>query len=231
MINDLKVIAFDADDTLWVNQTYFDEAEYRFRELLQKYISIDTVSEQLLKVELANMHLYGFGVKAFTLSMVEAALKMSNYQINPRVIDEIVNLGKTILNKPVELLDGIEDVLQSLSSSYKLIVVTKGDILDQERKLAKSGIEHYFHHVEIMSDKQIRDYEKLVKHLDCQPKELLMIGNSLKSDIIPVLHIGAYAAYIPFHTTWAHERVEDKITNTRLIRIDAIRELLPYVIA
>lgn len=229
-MNHIKIIAFDADDTLWVNQNYFDEAEYRFRELLQEYIPYEDISHELLKIEIENMHLYGFGVKAFALSMVEAALKISDNKIDQKIIGQILDLGKEILNKPVEMLDGVIQVIEQLHGKYKLIVVTKGDILDQERKLRKSGIEHYFHHIEIMSDKQVNDYRKLIKHLDCKPEDILMIGNSLKSDIIPVLDIGGYAAYVPYKSTWAHEKTEDKITSSRLIRIERITEILPYLI-
>lgn len=229
-MNHIKIIAFDADDTLWVNQNYFDEAEYRFREMLQEYIPYEDISHELLKIEIENMHLYGFGVKAFALSMVEAALKISDNKIDQKIIGQILELGKEILNKPVKMLDGVIQVIEQLHGKYKLIVVTKGDILDQERKLRKSGIEHYFHHIEIMSDKQVNDYRKLIKHLDCKPEDILMIGNSLKSDIIPVLDIGGYAAYVPYKSTWAHEKTEDKITSSRLIRIERITEILPYLI-
>lgn len=228
-MNDIRIIAFDADDTLWVNQNYFDDAEYHFRELLQQYIPYENISHELFKMEINNMPLYGFGAKAFTLSMVEAALQISDNKIDQKTIGEIIDMGKQILNKPVEMLEGVETVLKSLYGKYKLIVVTKGDILDQERKLKKSGIEHYFHHIEIMSDKQAEDYLKLMNHLDCMPENMLMIGNSFKSDIIPVLNIGGYAAYVPYKSTWTHEKTDDKITNPKLIRIDRITEILPYL--
>ena len=176
------------------------------------------------------MSTYGFGVKAFTLSMVEAALKISNYTIEPKVIQQIVDLGKEILLKPIELLDGVNEVLKMLSGRYRLVVVTKGDLLDQERKLRASGLEHFFHHIEIMSDKQRNDYRKLFKNLDCKPENFLMIGNSLKSDIVPVLELEAHAAYVPFHSTWAHEKLEDKVIHPNLLRIEKITEILPYLI-
>lgn len=228
-MRDIRIIGFDADDTLWVNQSYFDEAEFRFRELLSDYIPYEKIGEELLKVEIRNMDLLGFGVKAFTLSMVEAALFISDNKISQAALSEIVQLGKNILQKPVELLDGVQDVLSKVSGRYKLVVVTKGDLLDQERKLRKSSLEHYFHHVEIVSDKQSDDYRKLLRQLDCNPENFLMIGNSLKSDIIPVIEIGAYAAYVPFHTTWAHEKTDIKVNSGNLIRIDKITEILPYL--
>lgn len=169
-MNDIRIIGFDADDTLWVNQSYFDEAEFRFRELLSEYIPYESVAEELLKVEIRNMDLLGFGVKAFTLSMVEAALSISENKISQDALFEIVQLGKGIMQKPVELLDGVQDVLSKLSGRYKSVVVTKGDLLDQERKLRRSSLEHYFHHVEIVSDKQSDDYRKLLRQLDCRPE-------------------------------------------------------------
>lgn len=229
-MKNIDTIAFDADDTLWVNQTYFDETEYRFRELLEEHLPYEQISEELLKIEIQNMPIYGFGVKAFTLSMVEAALKISNYTIKPAVIEQILALGKDILSKPIELLDGVDEVMKVLNGRYRLVVVTKGDLLDQERKLHASGLEHYFHHIEIMSDKQQKDYSKLFKNLDCRPENFLMIGNSLKSDIVPVLELEGHAAYVPYHTTWAHERLEDKIIHPNLVRIDKITEILPYLI-
>lgn len=229
-MQDIRIIAFDADDTLWVNQPYFDEAEFRFRELLSGYISYDKIPEELLKVEIQNMPLLGFGVKAFTISMIEAALNISQNKIPHEALVEIIQLGRGILEKPVELLDGVEYVLSKLSDRYKLVVVTKGDLLDQERKLKGSSLEHYFHHVEIVSDKQPDDYRRLLKQLDCRPENFLMVGNSFKSDIIPVIDIGAYAAYVPFHTTWAHETTDKKIITPNLIRIDTITEILPYLI-
>lgn len=228
-MENIHIIGFDADDTLWINQSYFDEAEFRFRELLSEYISYEQIAEELLKVEIQNMNLLGFGVKAFTISMVEAALKISQNKISQSALTEIIQLGKNILEKPVELLDGVEQVLSKLSRNYKLVVVTKGDLLDQERKLKKSSLEHYFHHVEIVSDKQPYNYQKLLQHLDCEPQNFLMVGNSMKSDIIPVIQLGAYAAYVPFHTTWAHETIDKKINSPNLIRIDRITEILPYL--
>ncbi|SHG15204.1 HAD family hydrolase [Dysgonomonas macrotermitis] len=228
-MKDIQIIGFDADDTLWVNQTYFDEAEYKFRELLSDYLPFEQISGELLKIEIQNMPLLGFGVKAFTISMIEAALKISENKISHEALSQIVEIGKGIMQKPVELLDGVEHVLTRLNGRYKLVVVTKGDLLDQERKLKGSALEHFFHHVEIVSDKQKDDYSKLLKQLDCHPDNFLMIGNSMKSDIVPVLDIGAHAAYVPFHSTWAHEATEQKVFNPRLIRIDTIAEILPYL--
>jgi putative hydrolase of the HAD superfamily len=137
-----------------------------------------------------------------------------------------MDLGKQMLNQPIELLDGVEDVLEALKDKYRLVVATKGDLLDQERKLRKSGLASYFHHIEIMSEKDDANYLKLLKHLDIQPSELLMVGNSLKSDILPVLSVGGYGIHVPYHITWAHEQIEESIDNERFKSVEHIKEIL-----
>ncbi len=223
----IKVIGFDADDTLWVNETYFREAEIEFGRLLSDYETPNKIDQELFKMEMDNLPLYGYGVKAFVLSMVQSALELSNYNVSHKTIEKILNIGKDMLNKPVELLDGVEDVLKALSNKYKLILATKGDLLDQERKLEKSGLTDYFHHIEVLSDKQETNYSKLLNHLDILPSEFLMIGNSLKSDVLPLINLKAHAIHVPFHTTWAHELVSDKDTNGKDYKtIHSLRELL-----
>jgi putative hydrolase of the HAD superfamily len=142
--------------------------------------------------------------------MLECALELSNYQVHPKTIEAILNIGKEMLEKPIELIEGVKEVLHFLQGKYKLIVATKGDLLDQERKLENSHLLKYFHHIEVMSDKKEKDYQKLVQHLEIHPSELLMIGNSLKSDVLPLIKIGASAIHVPFHTTWVHEEVSDE---------------------
>jgi len=210
---DIKVIGFDADDTLWVNETYFRDAELEFAKLLGGFETANKVDQELFKMEMKNLPLYGYGVKGFILSMVEMALDLSNYSVSNEIIEEILKIGKEMINKPVELLDGVEETLSTLSKDYRLIVATKGDLLDQERKLKKSGLLDYFHHIEVLSDKKEENYSKLLNHLDINPSEFLMVGNSLKSDILPLVNIKAHAIHIPFHTTWAHERVSERETN------------------
>jgi putative hydrolase of the HAD superfamily len=225
----LKVIAFDADDTLWVNEPYFRQTEERFYELLGGYASQHELERELLKIEIANLSLYGYGIKGFILSMIEAALIVTDNNISTDVIGQIMDLGKQMLNQPIELLDGVEDVLKLLKGKYRLVVATKGDLLDQERKLKKSGLSHYFHHIEIMSEKDDANYLKLIKHLDIRPDELMMVGNSLKSDILPVLNIGGSAVHVPYHITWAHEHIEDSIDNERFKSAEYIREILTFL--
>ncbi|MEO6547433.1 MAG: HAD family hydrolase [Ferruginibacter sp.] len=226
----IKVIAFDADDTLWINEPYFLETETKFCALLEDYLPRHTLAKELFKTEIQNLPLYGYGVKGFMLSMIETALRVSNNTLAIEVLEKAIVFGKELLEKPIEILDGVEDVLKALKGSYRLVVATKGDLLDQERKLKKSGLEHYFHHIEIMSDKQEADYRKLIKHLDIQPEEFLMIGNSLKSDIMPVLAIGGYGIHIPYHTTWAHEQVEHRVEHANFRHVNQIIEILPSLL-
>ncbi|HCL06049.1 MAG TPA: HAD family hydrolase [Chitinophagaceae bacterium] len=228
-MNEIKVIAFDADDTLWVNEPYFRETEDRFCELLEDYLPHHSVARELLQMEIRNINLYGYGVKGFMLSMIEAAMELSNKTIKVDVIEKIIGLGKELLEKPIVLLDEVEDVLQSLQGKYKLVVATKGDLLDQERKLRKSGLEHYFHHIEIMSEKKEADYQKLLKHLDIQPAAFMMLGNSLKSDVLPVLELGGHAVHIPYHTTWAHETIDKDIEHANFRQVESIKEVLSFL--
>lgn len=213
--DNIKVIGFDADDTLWVNETYFRDAEEQFGILLSKYETPNKIDQELFKMEMKNLPVYGYGVKGFVLSMVEMALELSNNSVSNKVINQILEIGKEMINKPVELLDGVEEALQMLSKKYKLILATKGDLLDQERKLEKSGLLDYFHHIEVLSDKKEENYSKLLNHLEIKPSEFLMIGNSLKSDILPLINIKAKAIHVPFHTTWAHEKVDVNENETK----------------
>lgn len=227
----LKVIAFDADDTLWVNEPYFRETEEKFAGLLEAYLPHHTVMQELYKTEIQNIPLYGYGIKGFVLSMIETAMRISNNNVSMGVFEKIIQYGKDQMERPIEMLDGMEDALKLLKKKYRLVVATKGDLLDQERKLKKSGLEHYFHHIEIMSDKQESDFLKLIKHLDIQPDEFLMIGNSLKSDVMPVLAIGGHAVHIPYHTTWAHELVEETIEHINFRQVENIKDILPDLIS
>lgn len=225
----VKVIAFDADDTLWHNESYFQEAERKFCVLLENYLPQHTVARELLHTEIKNISLYGYGIKAFMLSMIGTAIRITDKSIPNEAIEKIIEYGQELLSKPVDLMDGVEDVLQQLKGRYRLVMATKGDLLDQERKLKKSGLENYFHHIEIMSEKKEDDFRKLIRHLDIQPDQFAMIGNSLKSDIVPVLNLGGYGFHIPYHITWAHERVETQIENKKFKVLNSIHELLNHL--
>lgn len=228
--SNIKVIGFDADDTLWVNETYFRNAELEFAKLLAQYETANKIDQELFKKEMQNLPLYGYGVKGFVLSMVEMALELSNYQIEPKTIESILEIGKEMINKPVELLEGVEEVLKVLSKKYRLILATKGDLLDQERKLEKSGLLDYFHHIEVLSDKKEENYSRLLNHLDIKPSEFLMVGNSLKSDILPLVNIKAYAIHVPFHTTWLHEQVSEQETNGKAYKtLNKLTDILPLL--
>lgn len=226
-----KVIAFDADDTLWVNEPYFREAEEKFCSLLEDYLPHHSISQELFKTEMQNLALYGYGVKGFMLSMIETAMRVSNNTVPQSIIEKAIQYGKDLLGKPIEILDGMEEALHLLKKKYRLVVATKGDLLDQERKLKKSGLEHYFHHIEIMSDKQEADYHKLIRHLDINPGEFLIIGNSLKSDIMPVLAIGGHAVHIPYHITWVYEKTEQTIEHINFRRAETIKDILPDLLS
>ncbi|MBX2897259.1 MAG: HAD family hydrolase [Cyclobacteriaceae bacterium] len=228
-MNSLKVIAFDADDTLWHNEAFFQETEKKFFELLENYLPQHTTARELLKTEIDNLPLYGYGIKAFMLSMIETAMRVTNHTIPNEAIERIIGYGKEMLNMPVAVMDGVEEVLTQLKGRYRLVLATKGDLLDQERKLKKSGLEKYFHHIEIMSEKKEADYQKLIKHLDIAAAEFAMVGNSLKSDVMPVLALGAHGFHIPYHVTWAHERVDTVIEDKRLQQLGSIREILNYL--
>ena len=220
-----KTIAFDADDTLWHNEPYFDEAQAKFCELFQDFASKQEILQLILNHQVKNMPLYGFGIKAFTLSMIEAALELTNHQINGAIIEKIIAIGKNLLQKPVELMPNVTEVLEQLKGKHKLVVATKGDLKDQHRKLHDSGLGHYFHHIEVMSDKTDLDYTKMLHRLDCQPENFIMVGNSLKSDVLPVLNIGGMGIHIPYHTTWEYEKIDFEIKHDNFKAITNLTEL------
>lgn len=229
MIKNIQVIAFDADDTLWPNEPHFLETEAAFCNMLEDFLPHHSVSRELLTIEIGNLKHYGYGVKGYILSMIEAAITITDRRIGVETIERILGLGKEMLDKDIELIDGVEDVLKALYGKYRLVMATKGDLLDQERKLIKSGLSKYFHHIEIVSEKQEGEYRKLIKHLDIQPHEFVMIGNSLKSDVLPVLNIGGHGFHVPFHTTWEHEKVEAIIEHENFRQLTDIREVLEYL--
>ena len=225
----MLVIAFDADDTLWVNEPYFRESEEAFASLFEDFLPMHQTQQELFKTEMDNLALYGYGVKGFMLSMVETAVRITGGTLSAEGTSRILEIGKQLLARPNELLDHVETVLQALSGKYRLVVATKGDLLDQERKLRNSGLEKYFHHIEIMSDKQPADYIKLIKHLDIAPEQFMMVGNSLKSDIIPVLEIGGHGVHVPFHTTWAHEIVSNPVVHPQFREVERLTDILEFL--
>jgi putative hydrolase of the HAD superfamily len=226
----IKTIAFDADDTLWVNEPYFQEAENRFCELLSAYLPPEAAYEELFNTEMTNLHLYGYGIKGIILCMIETITRVSNGTAPLHLINQVLEMGQALLQKPIELLPGVEETLNTLHGRYRLVIASKGDLLDQERKLKKSGLQDHFHHIEIMSDKKVPNYQKLLKHLDCSPANFLMLGNSVKSDILPVLALEAFAAHIPFHITWRHELHEENVEHPNLITLNNITDIIPHLV-
>ena len=228
-MDNIKVVAFDADDTLWVNEPLFQNLEKKFCDMLEDFLPHHSVSRELLKFEIKNLPDYGYGIKAFMLSMIETAIDVSGGTLKNEAIEKIIHLGKEMLNAPVEVLDGVEEVLEKVKGKYRLVMATKGDLLDQERKLNKSGLADYFHHIEIVSEKKEEQYTKLVQHLDIEPSQFLMIGNSLKSDILPVLNIGGHGIHVPFHITWELEKVNKEIKHDNFHEVEHIKEVLKFI--
>jgi putative hydrolase of the HAD superfamily len=222
-------IAFDADDTLWDNEIYFRESEREFCKLINEHSPLLTEREImpiLFETEVGNLSIYGFGVKSFVLSSIEAAGKLLNNNVPYSIIKKITEIGREQLMKPVTLLTDVEATLSQLKAEgkYRLVLATKGDLLDQESKIKRSGLAQYFDRTIVMSDKQEEDYRVMMKNLNCKPEKMVMIGNSFKSDILPVVKLGGYGIYIPYHTTWAHE-VVDTIEHPRIIEIERMGEL------
>lgn len=223
----IEIIAFDADDTLWENENFFRDAENEFCEIMSDFDMEENVMTELFQVEVQNLEIYGYGIKAFILSLIETALLISNHQISQYQIGKILQIGKTMLHKEVNILQGVEEVLKKLSQKYRLVMATKGDLLDQERKLKKSDLKKYFHHIEVMSHKKESNYQELINHLDLPAENFMMIGNSLKSDILPVINLGGAAAYIPYHTTWEYEKMDpNEIKSDRFFELKDIRDVL-----
>lgn len=225
-MKDIKVIAFDADDTLWENETFFREAEHKLYLVLAEYGDEKTITDKLLEIEVENIALYGFGVKNFILSAIQTAMTVSNSTVSNQTLKDIMEIGNEILRKPVVLLDDVKEILPAIARDFKVVLATKGDLLDQQRKLQRSGLEDLFEHVEVMSDKKKDNYASLLKQLKVSPSEFLMIGNSLKSDVLPVVELGGKAIHIPFHTTWAHEMVTDKeLEGKEFFKLNSFKEL------
>lgn len=225
----IKVIGFDADDTLWVNEPYYREAEAEFVKLVSEYGVEGDMGRELFNTEISNLELYGYGIKAFMLSLVECSIRVTGGNVSAHSISRIIGIGKGMLSRPIELLDDVKIVLEKLSPHYRLIVATKGDLLDQEGKMKRSGISSYFHHIEVMSDKKEQHYIQLFHHLDIDPCDFLMIGNSMKSDIIPPINLGAWAIHVPYHTTWEHEEVDEDPVSNQFFRVNRIREALNLI--
>ena len=233
MAHDLSplVIGFDADDTLWHNESIFEKTHERYRALLAHYHAAATVDRTLFATEMRNLELYGYGVKGFTLSAIETAIQLTAGKIRADEIQHLIDLGREMLAHPVELLEGVEEMLAALTARHRLLLITKGDLRDQERKLAKSGLAPHFRHVEIVSEKNELTYAEILRRHGIAARHFLMVGNSLKSDILPILALGGAGVHVPYHLTWAAERVEETPpADGRLFRLETLRRL-PEVVA
>ena len=226
-MHSIKTIAFDADDTLWVNEPLFRINEEKFDSLLKNYISDDQITAKLYDTEIRNLKHFGYGIKGFIISMIETAIELTKGEIKGCDLKKIIDWGKEQIEHPVNVLDDVEKVLEALNGKYKLMIITKGDLFDQESKIARSGLADYFDIIEIVSEKDEATYSSLMKKHNLNPSELLMIGNSLKSDILPLVKLGAKAIHIPFHTTWVHEEISTKdLGSTNHITVNKIIDVL-----
>jgi len=222
----IKVIAFDADDTLWDCQSYFEKVENRLYDIIKPYC--ENPAKELFNTESANMEDLGYGSKAFTISIIETALRVGKGNITHSQLTELLKSCKELLQIPATPLPGVEFTLKALQDTDKKIVVfTKGELQDQENKLKRSGLSQYFSYYEITSNKSEKEYRMLCEHLSIAPKELLMVGNSMKSDIIPALSIGSSAVYIPFHVTWQLEKIEEVKEHDKMLKIKSMSDILP----
>ncbi|SOD96673.1 HAD family hydrolase [Spirosoma fluviale] len=223
----MKLIAFDADDTLWVNEPNYVDVKQKLCEMLSHHVDEETLAVRFYDAQIRSLNTFGYGAKSFMLSMIETAIELTNGTITGTEIQQIINVGRKLLDFPIELLDGVAEVLETLSKHFDLMVLTKGDLFDQESKIARSGLGHYFKHVEIVSEKDEQAYLRILQKYNVQPADFLMIGNSLKSDILPVVHIGARAIHIPYATVWAHEQVVDEqLVGKSFTTLNSARELL-----
>ena len=227
----ITTVGLDADDTLWHNETIFRLTHARFVDLLDDHGDAETIEARLAEVERRNLRLYGYGVKGFTLSMIETAMELCDGGAPPEVVREILAAGREMLAHPVETLPGVDETIAELSDRYRLILITKGDLLDQERKLAASGLGERFAAVEIVSEKDRATYDRVFSRHGTGPAEAVMAGNSMKSDVLPAIAAGAFGVHIPYPVTWAHELADAPENEPRYVSLARIAELPDWIAA
>lgn len=225
----LTTIGFDADDTLWENEHFFRLTERHFTELLVDYAEPEHLAARLLEAEKKNLAHYGFGIKGFTLSMIETAIEVTEGKVPGEIIGRIVNAGREMLSHPIETLPHVHETLEALTGTHKLVLITKGDLFDQERKLAQSGLGEFFDAVEIVSDKSSITYARAFSRHGDGPERAMMVGNSLKSDVIPALQAGGWGTYVPHALTWDYERADEPENAERFAKIGTLAELKPLI--
>ncbi|TMD98207.1 MAG: HAD family hydrolase [Chloroflexi bacterium] len=222
----VRVVGFDGDDTLWHSETRFHVTQGEFRDLLKRHVPDADIDARLAEMEMANLSIYGYGVKSFTLSMLETAIELTGARIPASDLEVILGWGKRMLMQPTELLPGVEETLRLLATGHDLVLITKGDLFDQESKLARSGLGDLFLGVEILSEKNTDTYRGVFRRRGIDPAGFVMVGNSLRSDVVPVVAAGGRAVHIPYEVTWEHERVpEDQLPTDGWLRIERIAEL------
>jgi putative hydrolase of the HAD superfamily len=228
----ITTIGFDADDTLWHNELIFEAAHDRYRGLLARWHDAATIDHRLFTTEMANLELYGYGIKAHALSCIETAIELSGGEIRAAEIREIIASAKSMLAHPVELLAGAREAVEQLAGAFQLLLITKGDLRDQERKLAKSALAHHFTHIEIVAEKNVETYARVLRRLQIPARQFLMVGNSLKSDVLPALDLGAFAVLIPYHLLWQGEQATapQPAAADRFFQLPTLREL-PALVA
>ena len=219
-----EIIALDADDTLWHNETLYNDIQDKFRQMLANYAKPETVNQTLYETEMGNLRHFGYGIKSFTLSMLETAVTLADGHLTGQDVQEIINFAKEMVNAPVKLLNYVATAIPQLAQTHQLMLLTKGDLLDQEAKLARSGLADYFTYVEVVSHKTSETYAAILKKYRLQSQQFLMVGNSLKSDVLPVVDVDGTAVYIPYHLTWAHEIVTEHVPQSYL-ELDHIGQL------
>ncbi len=220
------MIAFDADDTLWHTEHLYAEAQKDFLQLLSHYHPPEWVAARLYETEVKNLEHFGYGIKSYVLSMIETAIELSEGRVTGKDVQALLEIGRHMLAADVLLLDRAAETIQQLAATHSLMMITKGDLFEQEGKITRSGLVHHFQHVEVVSDKTKATYESLLKEHHIAPERFLMVGNSLRSDVWPVLELGGYAVYIPYHATWAHEAGEEPpATQPRFYRLEHLGQL------
>jgi putative hydrolase of the HAD superfamily len=220
-----QTIAFDADDTLWVNEPYYRRKTDQFLDLLREYGDREAMRQRLSEIEIGNVVWYGYGIKSFMFSMIEAAIELTGGKVQGGEIRELLSLGREMLVTPVECFQGVEDLLSKLSTSHRLMLITKGDLLEQQQKVDRSGLSRYFTHVEIVLEKTALSYRNLFDLHGITPKRFLMAGNSLRSDILPVIEAGGHAVYVPYENTWSHEMHNGSLPSERYYELEDILQL------
>ena len=232
MAKAIQWVGFDGDDTLWKSEDYYRAAEAEFERIVGHYIDLSDsrTLQHLLDVERRNLRIFGYGAKGMTLSMIEAAIQLTEERITARDLHRVIEIGRETLQHPVELIDGIREAVEAIAAGHEIVLITKGDLFHQETKIEQSGLADLFHRIEVVSEKDPPTYLRVLRELDVAPERFAMIGNSLRSDIAPVVGLGAWAIHMPYHVTWAHEAEHDlEGEHARMLSVSSAAELLAAI--